>query len=82
LLARGATISRGALCGTCHLPDYRGQNQVPRLAGQQEAYLLATLKMYRDAPAPGRDTMMQNVLLGMKDPDLEALAHYFAQAAK
>lgn len=82
LMARGATISQGALCGTCHLPDYRGQNQVPRLAGQQEAYLLATLKMYRDAPAPGRDTMMQNVLLGMKDPDLAALAHYFAHAGK
>ena len=50
----GAELSRQALCGTCHLAGYVGQNQVPRLAGQQEAYLLATLKMYRDKPAPGR----------------------------
>jgi cytochrome c553 len=79
LQRRGAEVSQRALCGTCHLPDYRGQSQVPRLAGQQEAYLLATLKMYRDAPAPGRDTAMSAVLYGLKDPDLEALAHYMAR---
>ena len=78
LVARGGEVSKRALCGTCHLPDYRGQNQVPRLAGQQEAYLAATMKMYRDAPAPGRDTQMSNVLRGIPDADLAALAHYFA----
>lgn len=75
----GADLSRRALCGTCHLPGYIGQNQVPRLAGQQEAYLLATLKMYRDNPAPGRDTLMSGPVQGMKDAELEALAHHFAQ---
>lgn len=75
----GEELSRRALCGTCHLPGYVGQNQVPRLAGQQEAYLLATLKMYRDNPAPGRDTLMSGPLQGMKDAELEALAHHFAQ---
>jgi cytochrome c553 len=79
LQRRGAEVSQRALCGTCHLPDYRGQNQVPRLAGQQETYLLTTLKMYRDAPAPGRDTAMSAVLYGLKDADLEALAHYMAR---
>jgi cytochrome c553 len=77
---RGAALSARALCGSCHLPDYRGQNQVPRLAGQQEAYLLATLRMYRDKPAPGRDTAMSAVLYGMSDADLDALAHHFARA--
>lgn len=82
LQRRGAEVSQRALCGTCHLPDYRGQSQVPRLAGQQESYLLATLKMYRDAPAPGRDTAMSAVLYGLKDADLEALAHYLARRAE
>lgn len=81
LRAQAAELSRRALCGTCHLPDYRGQNQVPRLAAQQEQYLLATLKMYRDAPAPGRDTAMGALLQGFKDAELEALAHYFATTA-
>ena len=35
----GATTASKMLCGTCHLPDYSGQKQVPRLAGQDEAYL-------------------------------------------
>lgn len=78
----GAEVSRRALCGTCHLPGYVGQNQVPRLAGQHEAYLAATLKMYRDNPAPGRDTAMSAVLYGLKDADLEHLAHYFAHVGK
>lgn len=78
----GAEVSRRALCGTCHLPDYTGQNQVPRLAGQHAAYLEVTLRMYRDNPAPGRDTAMSAVLYGFKDEDLNNLAHYFAHFGK
>ena len=74
----GAEISRLALCGTCHLPDYSGQNQVPRLAGQHEEYLVVTMKMYRDNPQPGRDTAMSAVLRGLQDADLANLAHHFA----
>lgn len=76
----GAELSRRALCGGCHLPGYVGQAQVPRLAGQQEAYLLVTLKMYRDNPAPGRDTLMSAPLQGMKDAELDSLAHYLAHS--
>jgi cytochrome c553 len=78
----GAELSRRALCAGCHLLGYVGQNQVPRLAGQQEAYLLATLKMYRDNPAPGRDTLMSAPLQGMKDGELESLAHHLAHQGK
>lgn len=74
----GAEVSKRALCGTCHLPGYAGQSQVPRLAGQHEAYLLPTMKMYRDKPDPGRDTAMSAVLYGLSDADLANLAHYFA----
>ena len=74
----GAEIARRALCGTCHLPDYTGQNQIPRLASQHEDYLALTMKMYRDSPAPGRDTAMSAVLQGLTDADLGHLAHYFA----
>ena len=81
-LRAGAEVSRRALCGTCHLPGYTGQSQVPRLAGQQEAYLAATMRMYRDKPDPGRDTAMSAALHGLKDADLENLAHYLAQAGR
>ncbi|MFY9512280.1 MAG: c-type cytochrome, partial [Rubrivivax sp.] len=78
----GADVSKRALCGTCHLPGYVGQNQVPRLAGQQEPYLALTLKMYRDHPAPGRDTVMSAALYGLKDKDLDDLAHYLANVGR
>lgn len=78
----GAEVANRALCGTCHLPAYVGQNQVPRLAGQSEAYLLPTMKMYRDQPEPGRDTAMSAALYGLTDGDLDALAHYLAQQGR
>ncbi len=51
-------------------------------AGQQEAYLAATMRMYRDKPDPGRDTAMSAPLHGLRDVDLDHLAHYLAQAGR
>lgn len=78
----GADLSRRGLCATCHLPGYVGQNQVPRLAGQDEAYLLASMKQFRDHPGPGRDTIMASTLRGLSDGDLADLAHYLTLAGR
>lgn len=75
---RGAETARRLLCGTCHLPDFSGQKQVPRLAGQNEAYLLHSMQQFRDNPGPGRDTIMAATLRGLGDTELVDLAHYFA----
>jgi len=77
----GAELSRRLLCGSCHLGDYSGQQQVPRLAGQDEAYLLQAMKQLRDRPGPGRDTIMAATLRGLSDDDLVNLAHHLAHAA-
>jgi len=74
----GEEMSRKMLCGTCHLAGYTGQQQVPRLAGQNEDYLLQAMKQFRDNPGPGRDTIMSASLYGLKDADLANLAHYLA----
>jgi cytochrome c553 len=76
--AAGAALAQRMLCGTCHLARYEGQQQVPRLAGQREDYLLATMKQLRDNPGPGRDTIMASTLRGASDADLAALAHHLA----
>jgi cytochrome c553 len=75
---RGQAISARMLCGTCHLPDYSGQQQVPRLAGQHEAFLREAMKQLRDRPGPGRDTIMAASLLGLSDRDLADLAQFLA----
>lgn len=75
---RGQALARQMLCGTCHLPDYSGRQQIPRLAGQHEAFLRDTMKQFRDHPGPGRDTIMAASLYGLKDVDLADLAHFMA----
>lgn len=80
LIAAGAALSAGMNCGVCHLPDYRGRAQIPRLAGQREEYLLAALRAYRDNARVGTDTNMNAVVYGVSDASLAALAHYLAHS--
>ena len=75
---RGQAVAGRMLCGTCHLPDYAGRQQIPRLAGQHERFLLQSMKQFRDRPGPGRDTIMAASLYGLKDDELAELAHYLA----
>lgn len=79
LYQRGAQLSKQMLCGTCHLPDYKGRDQMPRLAGQREDYLLHSMRQFRNNEAVGRDTIMAASLYGISDNDLIAIAHYLAQ---
>lgn len=76
--ARGKTLAHNLLCGTCHLPEYSGRDQIPRLAGQHEGFLRTVMEEYRDHPGPGRDTVMTNALLGLKNEHLDDLAHFLA----
>ena len=78
LLETGAARAKGMACGSCHLGDYSGQRQVPRIAGQREDYLASTMKDYRDNKRVGTDTSMNGLLYQVSDGDIEALAHYLA----
>ncbi len=79
LFDKGQIISKEALCGTCHLPNYVGRDQMPRIAGQREDYLLYSMRQFRSNQAVGRDTIMAASLYGMSDDDLKAIAHYLSQ---
>ncbi len=78
LAAHGRKLSEQLRCGSCHLPNLHGQEQMPRLAGQRIDYMIAAMQAYRDSKRPGADPMMSNVVVGLSDADLEALAHYAA----
>ena len=81
LYARGETLSKDMRCGICHLPNYVGREQMPRLAGQREDYLLHTMRSMKSNQAAGRDPIMSASLYGISDADLQAIAHYLAQTA-
>jgi len=81
LMKAGVEKAKALRCGICHLSDYRGQNQIPRLAGQREAYLETEMRAYRDSKRTGGDTIMAAALYGVSDADIKALAHYLSRSS-
>jgi cytochrome c553 len=81
LMDRSRELVRAGRCGQCHLPDFSGRDQIPRLAGQREDYLRTTLTAYRDGTRGGADTTMNDVMQGVSDADIRALAHFLAHQA-
>ena len=81
LMKIGVEKAKALRCGVCHLPDFSGQNQIPRLAGQREAYLEAEMRAYRDSKRTGGDTIMAAALYGVSDADIRALAHYLSRSS-
>jgi cytochrome c553 len=79
LLERGRQLAQDNRCGICHLPNYMGREQMPRLAGQREDYLLHSMRMMQANQATGRDPNMAASLHGLKDADLVAISHYLSQ---
>ncbi len=80
LTQKGRALSGKLRCGTCHLPNLRGREQMPRLAGQREEVLYAKMIAFRDKPPPGTDTIMNATLYGTTDAELKAMAHFLAHA--
>jgi cytochrome c553 len=78
LAKRGEAMMEPMRCASCHLPDLAGQDQMPRLAKQRVDYLIHALKEFRDNKRSGADTLMSNVVIGVSDDDIAALAHYAA----
>jgi cytochrome c553 len=81
LYSRGEALAKDMRCGICHLPNYAGREQMPRLAGQREDYLLLTMRSMKSNQVAGRDPIMTASLYGISDADLQAIAHYLAHTA-
>ena len=77
-IAQGKSIADSSLCGMCHEAGLTGQNAIPRVAGQQYAYIVEALKGFRDGRRTNDAGAMQSVVHGVSDQDLEALAQYVA----
>lgn len=77
---RGAERAKELRCGSCHLADFSGQNHIPRIGGQREAYLEAEMRAYRDGKRAGGDTIMAAALFGVSDADIKALAHFLSRS--
>lgn len=76
--ARGAQLAAKRICASCHNPDYSGREQMPRLAGQREPYLLKSLKEYQAGTRIGTQAAMAEAVRGLNETQLSDLAHYLA----
>ena len=80
LVARGTELAGKMHCGQCHMARFQGQGQMARLAGQREDYLYDAMIGYRDGNRSAADTTMTEVLYGVSDADIRALAHFMSRA--
>jgi cytochrome c553 len=62
-------------CMSCHGEHGEGHGEIPRLAGQHEAYLKRQLKVFYGNERPAA-TAMHEVVKGLSDADIEAIAQY------
>ena len=79
LFERGRKIVAQNRCGNCHLPNFHGHDQMPRLAGQREDYLAEAMLAYKHNRRPGGDTIMAASLYNVPEADLKAVAHYLSR---
>jgi len=77
-VAQGRSIADNSLCAMCHEAGLAGQNEIPRIAGQQYAYIVKALESFRDGRRTNDGGAMQAIVHGLSDQDLEALAQYVA----
>jgi cytochrome c553 len=66
------------LCTMCHLGGFTGQNEIPRVAGQQYQYIVKQLEDFRARRRTNDAGSMTSVTKGLSDADIENLAHYIA----
>ncbi len=72
----GKKVSDAALCTMCHLGGFSGQNEVPRVAGQEYDYIVKQLRDFRERKRTNDAGNMTAVARGLTDEQIEQLGHY------
>lgn len=78
-MTRGRALAQQHHCGSCHLPNFAGQNQMPRLASQREDYLIKAMRDYKIGERTGFDGMMTSMLHPVSDQEMQNLAYFLAR---
>jgi cytochrome c553 len=66
------------LCPMCHLGEFAGQNEIPRVAGQQYDYIVKQLRAFKDRTRTNDAGNMTAVARTLSDEDILDLANYIA----
>jgi len=77
-VARGKKKADEVLCTMCHLGGMKGQNEIPRVAGQWPEYVVRQLKAFKARTRTNDAGNMTSVAQTISEQDIEDLAHYIA----
>jgi cytochrome c553 len=74
--ALGKAKADETLCVMCHLGGFAGQNEIPRVAGQQYEYIVKQLTAFKARTRTNDAGNMTSVAQTLSEADIENLAHY------
>ncbi len=80
-MASGRALAEQHKCLFCHGADLGGGQQVPRIGGQHEEYLQASLRGFHSGSRPGYTQAMTEAVSQISPEDLDTLAYYCAASA-
>ena len=66
------------LCTMCHMGGFSGQNEIPRVAGQQYDYVVEQLRNFKARTRTNDAGNMTSVAQTLSDTDIENLGHYIS----
>jgi len=76
--AKGKAKAEEVLCTMCHLGRFKGQNEIPRVAGQHYEYIVKQLHDFRAQRRTNDAGNMTSVAKTLSDTDIDDLAQYIA----
>ena len=72
----GLAKANETLCLMCHLGGFSGQNEIPRVAGQQYDYIVKQMLDFKARKRTNDAGNMTSVAQTLSEADIENLAHY------
>lgn len=75
---KGKAKAEEVLCTMCHLGGFKGQNEIPRVAGQHYEYIVKQLHDFRAQRRTNDAGNMTSVAKTLSDADIDDLAQYIA----
>jgi len=72
----GRAKANETLCSMCHLGGFAGQNEIPKVAGQQYEYIVKQMRDFKARTRTNDAGNMTSVAQTLSEADIENLAHY------
>jgi cytochrome c553 len=81
-VAAGKELAATHHCTSCHRPELTGQEQAPRLAGQDYDYLLKLLSGFKTKTSSDLDGTMTMAAQPLRQEDIENLVHFITSMGR